>query len=245
MLLHSFAYPHADGDEPCRSGKEAGACGRRDPERTRAAILEAAIVEFATRGLGGARVSRIAERACTNKRMLYHYFGNKEALYLAALEAVYETIRGKELALDVDHMPPDEGMRALVRTVWQQFLEHPEFISLLNSENLHRARYLARSKRVPALQSPLVEMIARLLRRGAEAGLFRPGIDPAQLYLSIASLAYFCFSNRHTLAISFGIDILDQDALDQRLAHITELVMRYLEARAPEPPAAPAGAAGS
>ncbi len=88
-------------------------------------------------------------------------------------------------------------------------------------------------------------MIARLLRRGAEAGLFRPGIDPTQLYLSIASLAYFCFSNRHTLAISFGIDILDRGALDQRLAHITELVMRYLQASDPDRPDARAGAARS
>jgi len=230
--LHTLADREAEAAVSGAPRKEPEGCAcRRDPERTRAAILEAAIAEFASRGLGGARVSRIAERACTNKRMLYHYFGNKEALYLAALEAVYETIRSKELALDLDHMAPDEGMRALVRTLWEQFREHPEFISLLNSENLHRARYLARSKRVPALQSPLVAMIARLLRRGAEAGIFRDGIDPAQLYLSIASLAYFYFSNRHTLAISFGIDLLDEEALDRRLAHITELVMRYLDAR--------------
>ena len=58
----------------------------RDPERTRAAILAAATREFAEKGLGGARVDSIALRAGTNKRMLYHYFGDKEALYLVVLE---------------------------------------------------------------------------------------------------------------------------------------------------------------
>ena len=80
---------------------------RRDPDRTREAILVAAQHEFATKGLSGGRVDEIARRAHANKRMIYHYFGNKEGLYLAALERVYEELRGTEKTLDLAHLAPD------------------------------------------------------------------------------------------------------------------------------------------
>src|SRR6266540_995325 len=57
----------------------------RDPERTRERILGAALKEFSAHGFAGARVDRIARRARINKRMLYHYFGNKEGLFRAIL----------------------------------------------------------------------------------------------------------------------------------------------------------------
>lgn len=210
-----------------------GSTVRRDPERTRSTILEAAIREFASFGIGGARVSRIAASAGVNKRMLYHYFGSKEGLYVAALESVYETIRRRELALEVDRLGPREGMRALVRTVWLHFLEHPEFVSLLNSENLHRARHAARSPRIRSLQSPLIDMIGRLLRRGVAHGLFRDGVDPVQLYLSVAGLCYFYLSNRYTLSVAFGRDLMEPAALEAWLAHVIEMVLCYLERRQP------------
>jgi AcrR family transcriptional regulator len=71
----------------------------RDPVRTRAAILAAATAEFASKGLKGARVDTIARRAGANKRMIYHYFADKEGLYLAALEATYAAIRTAEIGL--------------------------------------------------------------------------------------------------------------------------------------------------
>ncbi|GBD44848.1 HTH-type transcriptional repressor NicS [bacterium HR40] len=218
-------------------GESLGA--RRDPERSRRAILEAAVREFASHGIGGARVSRIARAAGVNKRMLYHYFGNKEALYLAALESVYERIRARELALEVDRLGPREAMRALVATVWSHFVEHPEFVSLLNSENLYRARHLRQSARIRGLQSPLVAMLERLLARGVAAGQFRDGVDPVQLYLSIAGLCYFYVSNRFTLSAAFGRDLMEPRALEERLAHVTEMVMAYLERRQPCAAAAP------
>jgi len=118
---------------------------RRDPERTRARILAAARVEFARRGLGGARVDQITARAGSNKRMIYYYFGNKEALFLAALESAYADIREAEQSLKLVDLDPAEGMRRLVRFTWEYYLAHPEFITLLNSENLHRARHRKQS----------------------------------------------------------------------------------------------------
>jgi AcrR family transcriptional regulator len=82
----------------------------RDPEKTRQRILDAATAEFARHGLGGARVDRLAQRAGANKRMLYYYFGSKEALFLAVLEAAYQRIRDAERALDLEHRDPREAL---------------------------------------------------------------------------------------------------------------------------------------
>lgn len=204
---------------------------RRDPERTRARILEAARIEFARRGLGGARVDRITARAGSNKRMIYYYFGNKEALFLAALESAYEHVRNAEQSLKLTDLEPAEGMRRLVRFTWEYYLAHPEFITLLNSENLHRARLLKKSKKIRALHSPLVAMLGGLLERGQSAGVFRRGVDPVQLYISIAALGYFYLSNNHTLSTIFGRDLMRARALKQRLAHMTELVLGYLSTK--------------
>src|SRR5512142_2209355 len=86
----------------------------RDPEANRARILAAATAEFAAHGLGGARVDRIAAEAGANKRMLYYYFGNKEALFCAVLEAAYADIRAAELKLSLLDAPPEESVRRLV-----------------------------------------------------------------------------------------------------------------------------------
>ena len=79
-----------------RAPADAGRVPVRDADRTRTAILAAATEEFSAHGLSGARVDRIATRAKSNKRMLYYYFGGKEALYLAVLEGAYERIRTAE-----------------------------------------------------------------------------------------------------------------------------------------------------
>src|SRR5512144_584868 len=147
----------------------------RDPERTRQKILQAATEEFARYGLGGARVDRIAERAGANKRMLYYYFRDKDNLFLAALEGRYAHIRAAERALDLEHLEPRAALRRLVEFTWSYFLAHPEFMTLLNSENLHKGRHVRRSRSVPEMHTPLVETLRGVLRRGERAGVFRKG----------------------------------------------------------------------
>jgi AcrR family transcriptional regulator len=214
-----------------RVGKENGRRRTpvaRDPERTQATILAAATAEFTAKGLGGARVDEIARRAGVNKRMIYHYFGDKEGLYLAVLEAAYTNIRSAERGLDLGHKDPVEGMRELVLFTWQYFIDHPEFLSLLGTENLHRADYLKQSKRIRELHSPLVGMIADLLERGAKKGVFRRGVDPVDLYITIASLGWFYMSNRFTLSTIFGRDLTAPASLDARGRHIVAVVLAYL-----------------
>ena len=200
----------------------------RDPERTRARILEAAKAEFAAHGLGGARVDRIAAQADANKRMLYYYFGNKDDLFLAVLEDAYAHIREAEKALRLTEIDPPEAIRRLVAFTWEYYLEHPEFMTLLNSANLHRARHLEKSTKVRTIHSPFVAMIEEILERGRKEGVFRAGVDPVQLYISIASLTYFYLGNKYTLSAIFGRDLLSPRAKAERLAHMTELVLGYL-----------------
>jgi AcrR family transcriptional regulator len=201
----------------------------RDPERTRAVILAAATEEITAKGLDGARVDEIARRSGVNKRMIYHYFGDKEGLYLAVLEAAYTGIRSAELGLKLADKDPVAGMRELILFTWRYFIDHPEFLSLLGTENLHRAAYLKKSKRIRDLHSPLVGMIADLLERGVRQQVFRKGIDPVDLYITIAALGFFYLSNRHTLSTIFGRDLATPASLEARGRHIVEVVLSYLK----------------
>ena len=213
-----------------RAAKEVSNGGGRvrHPERTRERILEAATAEFSSRGLGGARVDSIARAAGVNKRMLYHYFGNKEDLFLAVLERAYEKIRGQESALRLENLAPVEAMKRLVRFTFRYFVDNQYFVALLNSENLHRARHIHRSARVTSINSPLIAIIGRILRRGRAAGVFRAGVDPVQLYISIAGVAYFYFSNIHTLSTIFARDLNAPASLAARERHVVDVVLGYL-----------------
>lgn len=202
--------------------------GGRDPERTRNRILTAATKEFARHGLGGARVDRIAARAGANKRMLYYYFQDKENLFLAALEERYAHIRDAERALDLEHLDPREALRKLVEFTWRYYLEHPEFLTFLNSENLHKGRHVRRSRRVREMNSPLIETLRGILRRGEREGVFRRSIDPVQLYISIAGEGYFYLSNRFTLSRIFSRDLMSPRALRQRARHMTDMILNAL-----------------
>ena len=201
---------------------------QRDSERTQAAILGAATDEFARHGLGGARVDRIALRARTNKRMLYYYFGSKDGLFLAVLEETYKRIRTAEKTLSLLDVPPDQAVARLVRFTWEYYLAHPEFLTLLNSENLHRASHLRRSGEVRSMNSPVIETLGEVLARGERSGAFREGVDALQLYISIAALSYFYLGNNHTLTAVFGRDLATPRARRARLAHMTDLVLGYL-----------------
>ena len=205
----------------------------RDAERTQSAILSAATQEFARHGLGGARVDRIAARAKTNKRMLYYYFGRKDALFLAVLENTYASIRNAEKRLSMLDVPPVEGIRQLILFTWDYYVAHPEFLSLLNSENLHDARHLRRSRHVQAMNSPLIETLETVLARGSDAGVFRDGVDPLQLYVSIAALSYFYLGNNHTLSAVFGRDLASEQSRAQRLSHMVDVILGYLRPLVP------------
>lgn len=211
-------------DKPKRPATKAV----RDPERTSAAILAAAVKEFMEKGYSGARINEIAKRAGANKRMLYHYFGDKEALYLAVLEGAYVAIRSAESKLHLADHDPVEGIRELALFTWRYFIEHPEFLSLLQTENLMKAKHLKRSARIFDLHSPLVAVISELLKRGAAKGVFRADADPVKVYVSIASLGAFYLSNRYTLSTIFRRELTEPKALAEWGDHIASMILSSL-----------------
>ncbi len=210
--------------------KRVAASRPRDAEKTAAAILRAARDEFCEQGFNGARVDSIAARAKANKRLLYHYYGNKEALYQAVLLDAYKEIRQGERELSLSRHSPVEAMDRLVRFTFRHFLANPWFPRLLAVENLQNARFLKRIKDIPAINSPLVAELGDILKRGHESGVFRTDADPMQLYISIAGLGYFYVSNMKTLSVIFGRDLNDFAMIQEREAQAVQMVLDYLRA---------------
>ena len=200
----------------------------RDADRSQGTILAAARDEFAEYGLGGARMDRIAERAALNKRLIYYYFDDKEKLFEAVQGQAYRHTRQEEAQLKRLGLAPADAVRRLVEFTWNYYLAHPEFITLLNSANLHKARHLQESERVRQMNSPLIDMLGEILERGRKDGSFRGGIDPVQLYVSIAALSYFYLSNSFTLSAIFGRDLLAAKARSERLSHMCDVILGYV-----------------
>jgi TetR/AcrR family transcriptional regulator len=205
--------------------------GKRDRDGSRRSLLHAARAEFAAKGLMGARVDEIAHQAGLNKQLVYHYFGSKDGLYLAVLERVYADIREQERGLSLGDLSPGEAMVKLVAFSFDYLAAHPDFIALLNDENGHGGRHLARSRRMHEMHSPLIALLRRTLDAGAAAGVFRADADPLQLYISIAGLAYFYFSNNSTLSAIFGRDLASPRAIAARRRHVVDFVMAALRPR--------------
>lgn len=217
-------------DPPAHRGATAG---RRPPlressRRTRDRVLAAATHEFAEKGYDGARVDGIALRSGAQKNVIYYYFGSKDGLFTAVLERTYETIRARQRDLQIRDLDPVEGMRRLVvftGRIWAQF---PQFQRLLDSENLHGGRHVRSSGRIAHMYNPLLDTIGILLRRGREAGTFRSGVDPIDLYISITALTAHYISNHHTFEAIFRQRLMTPRRLKQRLEHAADMVLRYL-----------------
>jgi TetR/AcrR family transcriptional regulator len=203
----------------------------RDAERTRRAILDAAEIEFADKGLAGARVDVIAEQSCANKRMLYYYFGSKDDLYVAVLERAYGAMRERERELNFTHLEPLDAIKTLVEFKFDYYAENPRIIPLLAAENMSGGKYLKRSRRLREMHLSLMDMIRNVLAAGERQGVIRPGIDPFQLYVSFSALSYFYFSNAATLSAAFARQLMSAAERQARRAHVVNVITSYVKAQ--------------
>ena len=197
----------------------------RDAVATRARILSVATRQFARRGFEGATTDDIADKAHVNKRMIYHYFGSKEQLYLEVLEGAYAAARQAETKLKLDEDDPVNALRRLAEYTFDSFARDRTFISLLNTENRNEAKVLRKSRRIREMNSGILAAVDRILRKGEAAGLFRQGIDAFQFWVSMVGMSYFYFSNIHTLSIVGGRALSDDDALAERRRHVADLII--------------------
>lgn len=224
MTEHATPAPN-ENRPPRRRRSEVG---RSDNEVTRGRLLAAAREEFARVGLMGARVDVIARRAEVNKQLIYYHFGDKDGLYLAVLEAAYLDIRTRERELDLESQNTEEAMRRLVSFSIDYVIENPDFVALLTDENVHHAAHIRNSAVLNALRPRFVELIATTLARGAQEGIFRKGIDPEQFYISVAGMAFFYFTNIHTLSALFDRDLQTPEAIAARRAHVLDFALAAL-----------------
>jgi len=192
---------------PGRPAAKKETPAKRDPVAARARLLQAAVDEFSAHGYSGARTDRIAQNAGTNIRMLYHYFGNKDALYITVLETVLADLRHDELQLDAEALAPMEGLLRIFDFVAGHFAAHPQLRKLLAFENLNEARHLARSGRIPEMATPVLNLIRKLLARGAATGEVRAGVDALHLYVAMVSLSYYGRAHAFTLSRIFNKDL--------------------------------------
>jgi AcrR family transcriptional regulator len=200
----------------------------RDPDATRRRILAAAKHEFAKHGLGGGRIDAIASRAKSNKRMLYHYFGNKEDLFTRTLEDAYGQFRAAEAALELEKDDAITAMRRLMKFTFEYYLDNPEFITLVNSENLHKARHIKASPKMDAMNKAFVMRMKFLLQKGVEEGVFLPGLDAIQILISLAGLGFHYLNNRYTGAIVYGRDLMSPAAIKDRSDFNVQAILRIL-----------------
>jgi AcrR family transcriptional regulator len=199
-----------------------------DPEATRANILEVATAEFSAKGLAGARIDEIAALTRTSKRMIYYYFGNKEGLYIAVLEEAYRRMRHIEASLHLEDLAPEQALRTLVAFTCDYQLANPDFIRLVMNENMHRGEYLAQSRTIEQLNVPAIAGLRSVYERGVAQGLFRAGIDPVDLHMSISALSVFNVANRHTFSLIFQRDLESPGAIAARRENIVEMVVRFV-----------------
>ena len=204
---------------------------KRDPQGTQRRILAAATEEFTRAGLSGARVDQIAKKALTNERMLYYYFGSKEQLFSAVLDQVFAHFSTAEQAIDFSGLGPVEAITLLAHSIWKYYRDHPEMLRLVNNENLHEARYLKQSTLLPQAISPFLETIRTILKQGEEAKLFRSGVDPVLLMVTISGLGYYVVSNRYTIEVSLGSDFTQGALSDATVQMHTTMLLAYLMQR--------------
>jgi AcrR family transcriptional regulator len=203
----------------------------RDPERTKAEIIEVATREFAGQGYAGARVDEIAAKTRTTKRMIYYYFGGKEGLFLAVLERAYRHIRSLEQQLDVDHLDPVDAVRQLAELTFDHHESHQDFVRLVAIENIHYAEHLQRSSAREAFAAPALDILTRIMERGRADGLFRDDLDALDVHMIISAFCVFRGANRYTFKAIFERDLLDPRLRGHMRQMIGDLVVAHLTAR--------------
>jgi AcrR family transcriptional regulator len=226
----SRSKPEASSPKPAapRRGRPPAAEKGNDPDRTPLNILEVATKELADKGFAGARIDEIAALTQTSKRMIYYHFASKEGLYIAVLENEYSRIRAIESELKLDDLPPLDALRRLVEFTFDYQVGNPDFIRLVMNENIHNGEFMAQSNIIQRLNTPAISGLGRVYERGCEAAVFRKGLDPVDLHMSISALCFFTVSNRHTFSLIFKRDLKSPAALAMRRASIVDMIVRHV-----------------
>lgn len=212
----------------------AGAVSRgsrsAEAELTKANILRIARDEFADKGLAGARIDEIAEKTSTSKRMIYYHFGSKEGLYRAVLEEAYSAIRDTETAVPIDQLSAVEALSANVRLTFDYHHQHPEFVRLVMNENIHHGAFITNVVGIKRRNESVIRSLSEIIAKGEREGVFKAGIDPIDLHMTISALCFYNVSNRYTFSQIFNRDMTSEEAMGRRRDQVVDIVLAWCRA---------------
>ena len=201
---------------------------KRNSSATKARLLKSGLIELGNNGFSGSRTEKIAKRSICNVRLLYYYYGDKEGLYLACLEKVYSEIREREHELNLKNIEPKLAISKLVNFTFDHMLNNPDFVRIVSVENTEGGKYLKKLFKIHGAAISHIENVSKVLIRGSGENIFRPDIDPFQLYFSILALSYLHLSNRYTLSVTYSLDLTNEQWLAERKRHVSELILAYV-----------------
>jgi TetR/AcrR family transcriptional regulator len=197
---------------------------------TKQLVLGVARSEFALKGLAGARVDEIADKAGVNKQAIYYHFGNKDDLFRATLDSCYEAILAQNdaYAATAPVKPPREAVRRLIEHMFDRIAKHSAIVQLIMDENRYMGRHLTNTKLISSSDDPLIDHLRAVFKAGEAAGEIAPGIDVEQFFMDIIALCIFYFSNIHTVSAVMDRDLAAPRAVRARRRHIVRQLMASL-----------------
>jgi AcrR family transcriptional regulator len=214
------------------AGRNAAMRKPKAPEANQARIIQAALDEFAAHGFKGASMDAIAARTHTTRALINYYFDGKEKLYIAVLEHVYSAIRQAEGMLDLDHLPPVDAIRRIVKFTFNYYIDHESFVRLVTAEIQAKGRYLKKSRAMRSLNRPIVDTLTRVIERGQAEGIFRTDVDPLDVHRAMAALGMFNVTNQYTFGAIFQREMGSKGDVARRRDIVAEMILRYLEREA-------------
>lgn len=203
---------------------------RSEPLDTRRLVLGVARSEFALKGLAGARVDEIAEKAGVNKQAIYYHFGNKDDLFRATLDSCYEDIlaQNKAYAAVAPVTPPREAVRSLIEHMFDRIEKHSAIVQLIMDENRYQGRHLINTALISSSDDPLIDHLHAVFKAGEASGEIASGVDVEQFFMDIIALCIFYFSNIHTVSAVMDRDLAAPRAVRARRRHIVRQLMASL-----------------
>jgi len=203
---------------------------RKKSLQNRQRLLKVAQALFAQNGYRGVSVDEIVGLAKMNKRMVYHYFGNKENLYREALVEAYQRLEDLELRIYEKNASPEEILRRVLKSYFRFLADNPDFVRLLLWENLNEGRAIEKQAHVLS-KNPALTRLKEVIEDGIEAGTFRECLMVDHLLIHLIGLCFIYFSNRYTLSQALEIDLGSRKVQEQAMEAAFELVLHGIEAR--------------
>lgn len=198
---------------------------RGHPEESRAAILRAAVAEFAEYGIDGARTDRIARTARVNKALLYYYFKDKDAIYEAVLDQVFSGMRERVMPVLESNLSPREKLLEYVGRYFDYIAANSRFPRVVQSEwmrvGAHSSPQMLRIVR--EYFAPIHRHIVELLRKGAETGEFRT-LDPMDFMPAMVGVVIFYFSTATAMKALLKVDPLSKERIAQRRKFVLDFI---------------------